>query len=387
MAYAGAASWRRCGWRTTARPHVRRAIRAVNVEGIGIIEDSSPLLSEKVRLALRNGTRAVPPARRPGDPPYPARPSSLCACCCPPPPPASSPAPRRVECCPRSQAPVSRSVTLVPHYSHPARDEAGVPDVIRRRTRWERLNTRGGMICDRQASVALSLSSLSTSFYSLILLSLITRSHSVRQHPRRRRNSHQLHPYPPRLPRRLSSRLPSLRSTPPTQAMATTPPSVLMQSDLTPGAYSGPLPSVLAPAHSFSRSPSPRRAAKITRSPPLPLPATQLVEVKTEPSSTSCASSASSSTSSPSKPKAARKLKSRGPDYQPRPPNAWILYRSAQLKVLKEDIALGSKPQSEICKPSINRFPSCAAIHVARLASSRAFAGVGPVGTAELTLS
>ena len=49
------------------------------------------------------------------------------------------------------------------------------------------------------------------------------------------------------------------------------------------------------------------------------------------------------------KAKAQRRLKNRGPDYQPRPPNAWILYRSAQLKVLKEDEALASKPQSDIC--------------------------------------
>ena len=49
------------------------------------------------------------------------------------------------------------------------------------------------------------------------------------------------------------------------------------------------------------------------------------------------------------KAKAPRKLKNRGPDYQPRPPNAWILYRSAQLKILKEDQSVASKPQSDIC--------------------------------------
>lgn len=42
--------------------------------------------------------------------------------------------------------------------------------------------------------------------------------------------------------------------------------------------------------------------------------------------------------------------KSNDPDHVPRPPNAWILYRSEQIRVLKQDQETSRKPQSEISK-------------------------------------
>lgn len=53
-------------------------------------------------------------------------------------------------------------------------------------------------------------------------------------------------------------------------------------------------------------------------------------------------------------------------DHVPRPPNAWILYRSEQIRVLKQDQETSRKPQSEICASfsrscevcrSLNPFP------------------------------
>lgn len=46
----------------------------------------------------------------------------------------------------------------------------------------------------------------------------------------------------------------------------------------------------------------------------------------------------------------ARKLARKPVGYTPRPPNAWILYRSEQIKILKTDKDVSKKPQSDICK-------------------------------------
>ncbi len=57
---------------------------------------------------------------------------------------------------------------------------------------------------------------------------------------------------------------------------------------------------------------------------------------------------ASTSTSEPTaKPKRERKNKE---GHQPRPANAWILYRSAQIQKLRTDEELAKKPQSEVCE-------------------------------------
>lgn len=44
-----------------------------------------------------------------------------------------------------------------------------------------------------------------------------------------------------------------------------------------------------------------------------------------------------------------RRYRSKPKDHAPRPPNAWILYRSAQIQILKKDEELSRKPQSDIC--------------------------------------
>lgn len=45
----------------------------------------------------------------------------------------------------------------------------------------------------------------------------------------------------------------------------------------------------------------------------------------------------------------ARKLARKPEGYTPRPPNAWILYRSEQIRLLKQDREVSKKPQSDIC--------------------------------------
>ena len=47
-----------------------------------------------------------------------------------------------------------------------------------------------------------------------------------------------------------------------------------------------------------------------------------------------------------------RKPKVKPEGHTPRPPNAWILYRSAQIQILKSDSNISKKPQSDICKLS-----------------------------------
>lgn len=45
-----------------------------------------------------------------------------------------------------------------------------------------------------------------------------------------------------------------------------------------------------------------------------------------------------------------RKPKIKPEGHTPRPPNAWILYRSAQIQILMSDANVSKKPQSDICK-------------------------------------
>lgn len=40
--------------------------------------------------------------------------------------------------------------------------------------------------------------------------------------------------------------------------------------------------------------------------------------------------------------------------YTPRPPNAWILYRSEQIRILKGDKKTSGKPQSDICESAVS---------------------------------
>ncbi|KAM0756316.1 hypothetical protein T439DRAFT_278173, partial [Meredithblackwellia eburnea MCA 4105] len=47
---------------------------------------------------------------------------------------------------------------------------------------------------------------------------------------------------------------------------------------------------------------------------------------------------------------AASKSAKRPEGHTPRPPNAWILYRSEQIRALKSDKELSKKPQSDISK-------------------------------------
>lgn len=44
--------------------------------------------------------------------------------------------------------------------------------------------------------------------------------------------------------------------------------------------------------------------------------------------------------------------------YTPRPPNAWILYRSEQIRILKSDKETSGKPQSDICESAVSRVRS-----------------------------
>lgn len=48
-------------------------------------------------------------------------------------------------------------------------------------------------------------------------------------------------------------------------------------------------------------------------------------------------------------PQSPRKRPKYADSYTPRPPNAWILYRSEQIRVLRKDATMIKKPQSEIC--------------------------------------
>lgn len=52
-----------------------------------------------------------------------------------------------------------------------------------------------------------------------------------------------------------------------------------------------------------------------------------------------------------------RRPKARPEGHTPRPPNAWILYRSAQIQILKADEEISKKPQSDICESSAPASP------------------------------
>ncbi|KAL8284180.1 hypothetical protein RQP46_004929 [Phenoliferia psychrophenolica] len=52
----------------------------------------------------------------------------------------------------------------------------------------------------------------------------------------------------------------------------------------------------------------------------------------------------------PGAPRISGKAAKRADGYTPRPPNAWILYRSQQIRNLKQDPELAKKPQSDISK-------------------------------------
>ncbi|KAK4706151.1 hypothetical protein P7C70_g39, partial [Phenoliferia sp. Uapishka_3] len=82
-------------------------------------------------------------------------------------------------------------------------------------------------------------------------------------------------------------------------------------------------------------------------------PASPLSAARSLSSSTSSISSSSSKSpksKSQSSPRPASKAAKRAEGYTPRPPNAWILYRSQQIRNLKQDPDLAKKPQSEISK-------------------------------------
>lgn len=102
----------------------------------------------------------------------------------------------------------------------------------------------------------------------------------------------------------------------------------------------------------FSSQPPPDLPS-VQASPALPLPAhasehmppRPVMAASVDPSIGIIIASTSKSPKKPSK-------SARGPDYTPRPPNAWIIYRSEQIRVLKADAASSQtikKPQSDIC--------------------------------------
>lgn len=80
-------------------------------------------------------------------------------------------------------------------------------------------------------------------------------------------------------------------------------------------------------------------------------PSTASTNSATTSAGTSTESIPSTSKTQPtSKPKRERKKKE---GHQPRPANAWILYRSAQIQKLRTDDELAKQPQSEVCKQTL----------------------------------
>lgn len=113
------------------------------------------------------------------------------------------------------------------------------------------------------------------------------------------------------------------------------------------------------PSGHAAASPPDQRPASATSQPPpplLPIPA---------PSPPDVAESTSTGSSNETKPKAKRVRKRAPPKGTPqvamssnpnapvhvaRPPNAWILYRSDQLRIIKQDPVISKKPQADISK-------------------------------------